>query len=62
MPTVNLAATAASANSRAGDIANGDCSRHVEAAQRRQKLISKLGFWFKVKAGPMFNPQTYASI
>jgi len=24
--------------------------------------ISKIGFWFKVKAEPMFNPQTYLSI
>jgi hypothetical protein len=23
------------------------------------EAISKIGFWFKVKAGPMFNPQAY---
>jgi hypothetical protein len=23
------------------------------------ETISKIGFWFKFKAGPNFNPQTY---
>jgi hypothetical protein len=23
------------------------------------EAISKIGFWFKIKAGPMFNPQAY---
>jgi hypothetical protein len=26
------------------------------------EAISKIGFWFKVKAGPRFNPQAYCSI
>jgi hypothetical protein len=26
------------------------------------EAISKIGFWFKVKAGPRFNPQAYSSI
>jgi hypothetical protein len=25
------------------------------------EAISKIGFWFKVKAGPRFNPQAYSS-
>jgi hypothetical protein len=26
------------------------------------EAISKIGFWFKVKAEPRFNPQAYSSI
>ena len=26
----------------------------------RLEAISKLGFWFKIKAGPSFNPQAYS--
>jgi hypothetical protein len=26
------------------------------------EAISKIRFWFKVKAGPRFNPQAYSSI
>jgi hypothetical protein len=25
----------------------------------QQEAISKIGFWFRVKAGPSFNPQAY---
>jgi hypothetical protein len=26
------------------------------------EAISKIGFWFKVEAGPRFNPEAYSSI
>ena len=39
----------------------------MKAIKRKELIdileaISKLGFWSKLKAGPMFNPQTYSSI
>jgi hypothetical protein len=36
----------------------------IEDNELNMKLeaISKKGFWFKVKAGPSFNPQAYSSM
>jgi hypothetical protein len=35
---------------------------HFSRFKEKTEVISKLGFWSKVKAGPRFNPQAYCSI